>query len=251
MINLSPDAINRIFKKYRAPESIVIAVVGDIRPADILKLIDKYFGGIPATREKPVLVPAEPKQTQERRVDINFDANQELFIGFHKPTAPAYDDYVFDVLETILTKGRTSRLYNLLVTQTGIAKSVGASNGTPGTRYPNLFMISAQPRSPHTNSELEEAILREIEKLKTESVTALELTKAKNHLKMSYIKSLNSNADMASTLSYYEVLLGDYKYFANYLKVIDRISSDDIQRAVNRYFNKDNRTVATLSRKKD
>ncbi|MGV8059364.1 MAG: M16 family metallopeptidase [Smithellaceae bacterium] len=251
MINLNPDSVKKIFKKYKAPGSIVIAVAGDIKPVETLKLIEKYFGNIPAVSEKPALIPVEPKQTEERRVAVNFDANQMLLIGFHKPTAPAYDDYVFDVLEAILTKGRTSRLYNLLVTEMGIAKSVNASNGTPGTRYPNLFVISVQPRFPHTNAELEEVILREIEKIKTEPVTAVELTKAKNHLKMGYIKSLDSNSEIASILSYYEILLGDYKYFANYMTVIDQVSQKDIQNAVKLYFNKDNRTVATLNKTKD
>lgn len=250
MIKLNHDSVRKIFQKYKAPDSIVIAVVGDIKPAETLKIIDKYFGGIPAGREKPALIPVEPQQKEERRVSVTFDANPALLIGYHKPTAPAYDDYVFDVLEAILTRGRTSRLYKLLVTQLGIAKSVSAGNGTPGTRYPNLFIISAEPRFPHTNAELEEVILREIEKLKTEPVSAAELTKAKNQLRMEYIKSLDSNSEIASTLSYYEVLLGDYKYFADYLNVIDRVTPTDIQKAVQLYLNKENRTVATLNKAK-
>ncbi len=251
MMYLSPQSIRKIFEKYKTPESIVIAVVGDIKPAATLKLIEKYFGEIPSRREKANIIPAEPQQTEERRVSVTFDANPMLFIGYHKPTAPAYDDYVFDVLEAILTGGRTSRLYDSLVTRQGIAKSVSASNGTPGTRYPNLFLISAEPRYPHTNAELEKAILREIEQIKEQPVSAVELTKAKNHIRMQYIKNLDSNSEMASILSYYEVLLGDYKYFANYLNVIDRVSSSDIQNAAKKYFNKVNRTIAQLSKAKD
>lgn len=251
MMYLNPQSVRKMFEKYKAPESIVIAVVGDIEPAETLKLIDKYFGGIPPRKEKTAVIPVEPKQTKERRVSVAFDANPMLFIGYHKPTAPAYDDYVFDVLEAILTRGRTSRLYAALVTRQKIAKSVSAYNGTPGARYPNLFLISAEPRHPHTNIELEEAISREIEKIKEQPVSAIELTKAKNHIRMQYIKNLNSNSEMASTLSYYEVLLGDYKYFANYLNAIDRVSAKDIQNSAQNYFNKDNRTVARLSKGKD
>jgi predicted Zn-dependent peptidase len=251
MINLSPNSVKKIFQKYKAPESMVIAIVGDINPDKTIRLIEKYFGSIPASREKPAVIPVEPLQTAERRVVVNFDANPMLLIGYHKPTAPAYDDYVLDVLETILTKGRTSRLYNLLVTEMGIAKSISASNGTPGTRYPNIFIISAEPRFPHTNSQLEEIILREIDKIKTQPISSAELAKAKNHLRMGYVKSLDANAELASTLSYYEVLLGDYRYFANYLNVIEKVSPDDIQNAVKLYFNKDNRTVGELNKTKD
>jgi predicted Zn-dependent peptidase len=247
--NLSPASLRKIFKKYRTPESTVITVVGDINPTESLKLIKKYFSRIPAAKEKASVIPIEPKQTEGRRTAVSFNANPKLLIGYHKPTAPAYDDYVLDVLETILTKGRTSRLYHLLVTEMGIAKSVSASNGTPGTRYSNLFTISAEPRFPHTNTQLEEVIIREVEKIKFEPVSSSELTKAKNHLRMGYLKSLDSNSEIASLLSYYEVLLGDYRYFANYLNKIDRVTIDDIQNAAGLYFSKDNRTIAFLDKK--
>jgi predicted Zn-dependent peptidase len=251
MLYLSPASVKNIFNKYRAPESMVIAVVGDINPPETLKLIERYFGSIPAGKTKTAVIPREPRQTGERRVTVTFDANPLLLIGYHKPTAPAYNDYVLDVLETILTKGRTSRLYNKLVTEKGIAKSVTAANGVPGTRYPNLFTISAEPRFPNTNAQLEDAILREIEIIKTEPVSITELTKAKNQLRMTYIKSLDSNAEIASTLSYYEVLLGDFQYFANYLNIIERVEAADIQKAAKLYLNKENRTVAQLNKKKD
>jgi predicted Zn-dependent peptidase len=250
--NLSPSSVRKIFNKYKAPDSIVIAVVGDIEPEGTLKLIEKYFGGIPAnpTTDKRI-IPVEPLQTEERRTQVLFDANPMIIIGFHKPNAPAYDDYVFDVLQTILSEGRTSRLYNKLVTETGVAESVHTSNGTPGTRYPNLFTIFAKPRYPHGNSELEEAILLEIEKIKNEPVTDMELTKAKNQLKMEYIKSLDSNGELASMLSYYELLLGNYRYISDYIKIIDKVTAADIQKAAKLYLNKENRTTAVLNKKKD
>jgi predicted Zn-dependent peptidase len=248
IMNLSPDAVKKIFAEYRAPESIVIAVVGDINRKETLKLIEKYFGRIPVNNKKKNVVPAEPPQTEERKVEVLFDANPMIIIGYHKPTAPAYDDYVFDVLETILTTGRTSRLYNLLVTEMGIAESVSASNGVPATRYPNLFTIFAKPRYPHTSAELEDVILREIETIKTQPVTDTELAKAKNQLRMNYIKNLDSNGELAAMLSYYEVLLGDYRYISNYLNITDKVSAGDIQKAAKLYLNKENRTIAVLNK---
>lgn len=252
LANLSPASVRRIFDKYKVPDSIVIAVVGDIHPEKTLKLIEKYFGRIPANgKAKRKAIPAEPLQTTERRTEVVFDANPMLIIGFHKPKAPAYDDYVFDVLQTILSEGRTSRLYHKLVTETGIAESVSVNNGTPGTRYPNLFTIFALPRHPHDNAELEKAILLEIEKIKNEPVTDVELSKARNQLKMQYITSLDSNSEIASVLSYYESVLGSYKYVSDYLKNIDRVTAADIQKAAKLYLNQENRTVAVLNKKKD
>jgi predicted Zn-dependent peptidase len=249
LMNLGTSALKEIFQRYQAPGSIVIAVVGDINPPETLKLIEKYFGPIPASPDIKNAIPAEPQQTEERRVKISFDASPTMIIGFHKPNPPAHEDYVFDVLETILTKGRTSRLYKKMVTEMQIAKSVSAYNGVPATRYPNLFIISAQPRHPHTNMELEETILQELEKLKTQPVPDEELIKAKNNMKMDFIQNLDSNSEIASILSYYEVLLGDYRYLADYLKNIDKITAEDIQKTAEIYFSKNNRTIAVLDKK--
>ncbi|MBN1363908.1 MAG: insulinase family protein [Syntrophaceae bacterium] len=248
IMNLSTVSLKKILKKYRTPENIVIAVVGDIKPEKTLAVIKKYFGKIPAGKNTKSVIPAEPSQTGERRVEVKFDANPMMITGFHKPNAPARDDYVFDVIETILTGSRTSRLYNHLVTNLQIAKSVSAVNGIPATRYPNLFTIFAQPRYPHTNIELEEKILQEIEKLKTQLVSVDELTKAKNKIKMYYIQHLDSNSEIASILSYFEVLLGDYKYFSDYLDNIEKVTAEDILKAANNYLTKENRTTAFLDR---
>ena len=247
LMNLHPDDIRKIHGKYKTPGNIVIAVVGDIDIQRTLQIIEIYFSRIPARKEKAIPVASEPQQTSERRIRVKFDASPSLIIGFHKPNAPVYADYVFDVLETILTKGRTSRLYRALVTDSQIAKSVTAINGIPASRYPNLFIIMAQPRHPHSNKELEKAVLREIEKIKNEPVTEEELTRAKKNIRMEYFKSMDSNDEIASTLSYYESLFGDYRYFANYLNEIEKVSADDLQKAAKKYLTKNNRTVATLN----
>lgn len=244
---MSPSAIRHIHHKYLSPGNMVIAVVGDIHPPQILKLIKQYFGQIPRRASLPSAIPAEPPQTQERKVAIEFDANPSIIIGYHKPTAPLYEDYIFDVLETILSKGRTSRLYFRLVSDMQIADSVSAYNGMPATRYPNLFMIWARPRFPHSNDELKTALFQEIEKIKAHPVPDEEIIKAKKQIKMDYIKILDSNSELASILSYYELLLGDYRYFSNYLSQIDKVSGLDIQAVAVKYLVPENRTVAVLN----
>ncbi len=246
---ISQTAVRRMHQKYLSPENIVIAVVGDINPQKTLKLIDQYFGRIPKGHIRAAAIPAEPPQTEERKVDVWFDASPSIMIGYHKPTAPATEDYVFDVLETVLSKGRTSRLYSRLVLEMKIADSISAHNGMPATRYPNLFVITARPRHPHTNDELQTAIFQELENIKNHPVSAEELTKAKNQLKMDYIKSLDSSSELASVLSYYELLLGDYRYFSDYIAQIDKVTATDLQMAAAKYLIAQNRTIAVLNKK--
>jgi len=80
-------------------------------------------------------------------------------------------------------------------------------------------------------------------------VTEEELARAKNQLKMDFIKSLDSNSELASILSYTELLLGDYRYFSDYLPQIQKVTAGDIQAAAIRYLTAENRTVAVLNRK--
>jgi predicted Zn-dependent peptidase len=117
----------------------------------------------------------------------------------------------------------------------------------PGARYSNLFAIFATPRDPHGCRELEPAIDEELEKLKQTEVPEQELQKVKNQMKADFIRELNSNSTLAKMLSYYEVLLGDYRYLTSYIKVIDKITPAEIMQAARKYLNRQNRTVAILT----
>ena len=91
-------------------------------------------------------------------------------LGFHKPAINEPDDYVFDVISMILGDGRTSRLYKKLVVDRQLAADVSVFDA-PGGRYPNLLVVYSNPRAPHTVKELEDAILEELEQLKSEPVS--------------------------------------------------------------------------------
>ena len=243
---LSLDYMETFFNRYHAPNNTIIAVVGDIVPANTLEIIKKYFGAIPSRHLDPSPITEEPPQKGERRVYIVSDANPQMIIGYHKPAMPDYDDYVFDVIECILSKGRTSRFYKVLVEEKTFAESVHAVNGLPGAKYNNLFAIFAKPRHPHTSAELESAIYDEIEILKTKTVPEKELQKVKNQIKADFIRNLNSNSGLANLLSYFEAVTGSYEYITDHIKVIERVTSDDIMRVAKKYLTPDNRTVAKL-----
>ncbi|KAF0117562.1 MAG: M16 family peptidase, partial [bacterium] len=104
----------RFFKTYYAPNNTVVAVVGDIDPSKTLEIIKKHFEHIPSQPIPSFIPTKEPEQMGERRIKVKFDANPSLIIGHHKPTVPDFDDYVFDVIDSILSRGRTSRFCKIL-----------------------------------------------------------------------------------------------------------------------------------------
>jgi predicted Zn-dependent peptidase len=248
---LSKEATERFFKAYYAPNNAVVAIVGDIDPQELLGSIKKHFERVPSHKLPPPLSIKEPEQKGERKIKVNYDAKPRLIIGYHKPTLPEHDDYVFDVIDGLLSSGRTSRLYRRLVEREKIALSVSTANGLPGARYPNLFVIFAKPRHPHTLSELEEAIYREIKLLKEEPVEEKELQKIKNRLKADFVRNLNSNEGLASQLSYYQAVAGDWRYMEEQLNIIEKIIPEEIMKVAKKYLIADNRTVAELIKNED
>ena len=88
----------------------------------------------------------------------------------------------------------------------------------------------------------------ELERLKKEPVSDRELERIKNSLKASFVRSLDSNAELASMLSYFETVAGDYRYIVEHLKIIDKITPDDLMRVARQYFTQNNKTIALLSK---
>jgi predicted Zn-dependent peptidase len=246
---LSMNYIEWFSRTYHAPNNTVIAVVGDVDPVKTLGIVKKYFGAIKRVSLPPLRITAEPPQQGEQRVVLAADANPHLLIGYHKPTLPSFEDYVFDIIDALLTRGRTSRLYRTLVEERGIAESIDTANGLPGSLYPNLFVVMAAPRHPHTAEELEAAIHEEIEKLKKEPVPPRELEKVVNQFRADLIRDLDSNAGLASKLSYYEAIAGDFRYITRHIQVVESITPEDIMKAARTYLVPENRTVATLVRR--
>ena len=246
---LDVATMREFFRKSHTPRNTVIAIVGDIRPAETIKLVEKYFSGIPSPAIPTVPAIEEPAQSGEKRIEVVFAAEPKMILGYHKPPPPAFVDHVFDVIESLLTRGRTSRLFKTLIEERHLADSIQAINGIPGARYQNQFTLFATPRHPHTCLDLELAIDAEIARLKSEPVSDRELAKVKNQIRVDFIRGLDSNAGLAGMLSYYEALLGDYRYITTYTDVIEKITPEDIMLAARTYLVREKRTVATLIRK--
>ncbi len=244
--SLTPAATEEFFKTYYGPSGATVALVGDINPKEVIDLLERTFGVIPPAPPPPPVVTVEPPQRGERRVEVEFDAEPMLLIGYHKPGIGHPDDVVFDVIDAVLSDGVTSRLYSRLVREKRLAASVMTDTNYPGVRAPNLFVISATPLAPHTAAEVEAAIYEELERLKTEPVTPQELEKVLNNLDASLVRSLRSNSGLASQLAFYQTVAGDWRYILDARDRIAKVTPEDIQRVATQYLKKSNRTVATL-----
>ena len=244
--NLSLAATRDFLQHYYAPVNVVIALVGDVDTPAAIAMVERYFGGLPPGTPVPPVTAVEPSQKGEKRVQVQFEAEPQLALAFHKPTLPERDDYVFDLIDLILSQGRTSRLYRSLVIEQQLASSV-ATYSAPGSRYPNLFVVAAEPRHPHTLAEVETAILAELERLKTEPVSAEELSVVRNRLRADRLRMLQGNEGLARMLTYYQSVAGNWRYLVDYDRQVAGITAEEIMAVAKRYFTAENRTLVTLS----
>ncbi|MCS7057412.1 MAG: insulinase family protein [Meiothermus sp.] len=241
------DKAMEFWKTHYHPNRAVLVLVGDVEPERDIALVRRYLGAVPRGPERPNLdIPAEPPQTAERRVTLEYNAQPSLRIGFHKPTYPSRDAYVMDMIDAILTEGRTSRLFRRLVIQEQAALNVSSSSASPGFRYPNLFVISAQPRAPRTTQDLERLIYDELERLKNEPVSPQELQRVRNQTRAAYLRVLQGGPGLAQTLAFYELFFGGYERIFEEESIYNTITPEEIQQAARKYFTPENRTVATL-----
>src|SRR5262245_30299601 len=249
ILSLTPAETEAFFTAYDGTAIATLGIGVTIKPMGVIPLIEQTFVTIPASPSHPPIVTVEPPQRGERRVEVEFDAEPSLVIGFHKPPLGHPDDYVFDVIDALLSEGLTSRLYTNLVREKRIAASVSSDSNYPGVRAPNLFVLSATPLAPHTAAEVETAIYAEIERLKTEPVSAKELEKVLNNLDADLVRALRSNGGLASQLALFQTVAGDWRYALKSRDKIAAVTPADIQRVATEYFTKSNRTVATLVKK--
>ena len=237
------------YKKNYVPANITTAIVGDVKAAEVIPMIEKYFGRVPKGDPPPPVRTIEPPQTGERVVKIN-DPAQPIYIeGYHKPAVTDPDNEVYNAIQTILGGGRTSRLYRTLVRDKQIAAAVQAVDGFPGDKYPTLFAVFAFAAKGHTNDELKDVIHAELDKLRNEEVSDTELTMVKARAKADLIRSLASNQGLAFNLSSNQALTGDWKDLFRSVDRIDKVTKADIKRVANATFLETNRTVGTIETK--
>ena len=108
--SLDPEPTREFYRRYYGPEHLVVVAVGAVDPDAFFAQAARYFGDLPAGGGGRSVATIEPPQRGAKRVEVRFDAQPRLIVAYHKPTLPHRDDYVFDVIDALLSDGRSSRL---------------------------------------------------------------------------------------------------------------------------------------------
>lgn len=246
--NLTRTKAEQFFHSYYAPNNAIVAIVGDIDTKKTIALVERYFGAIKPGKEPAPVTALEPKQAGERRIELVAESEPTLIMGFHKPAINTPDDYVFDVISMILGSGRTSRFHKKLVIEQQIAADIGVFDA-PGSRYPNLFVISANPRAPHSIKEVEEAVQAELDLLKTTPVAGRDLQRILNKIEYEEARRMGTNGGLARNLTEFEATAGSWRYMTEHRAKVTKVTPADIMRVASTYFVRENRTVGFITKK--
>ena len=235
--------IASFFRTYYAPNNAVLALVGDIDAEVALEKVQQYFGRIPRQPEPPTVDLTELPQTEERRASYD-DALARLAridVAYHIPESLTADHDALSVLATILSSGRSSRLYQAIVRDTQLGVNVGAF--AVSNRGPSLFRLVGIAAPGADIGALETAIYNQIERIKVEPVENWELAKARNGARRSFVSSLGSSLQRAITLSRYALFYDAPSLINSRAERVGAVSAEDLRRVASTYLNETNRSV--------
>src|SRR5437016_3809022 len=203
------------------------------------------FGKIPKGPAPPPVLAVEPPQNGERRVVVGKQAQLPIvYLGYHVPNQKSADAFPLEMLSTILSEGRASRLYKRLVYERQLALEAGGDYNY-FSQDPNLFWFWATPMPGQTAEAMEKALLAEMETLKKEPVTDEELQRAKNQVEATFVFQEDSVHRRAALLARFE-LIGVYADKDRFLERLRAVTAADVQRVARAYFADDRKNVGVL-----
>lgn len=249
--NITRADMKAYFRGNYTASNIVIGVTGDVYPDQLKKLAKKYFSKLRTGRRNPRLFTVEPKQLGEKIMTIYEDSQPWLTIGYHCPSSLHEDFVKFNVLDYILTRGRSSRLNKKMVIEDKTALAVISFAGYPGTKYPSLYLVASLPNQGHSNKELKKTILAEIENLKKNPVSEEELKSAKTRFKVTALRRMESDQFFLVAMLEAEVLMGSWQKAFDDLIAVDKITPQHIQELAKEYFTENNRVIAQIEKKEE
>jgi zinc protease len=240
------EDLQRHYDTFYSPNNATLVVVGDIKADALLPTIKRLFEPIPRGPSPKQSLPAEPEQRGERRFLLKRDAQVPfVMMGFRVPNYSSDDSYALDVLESILSRGKSSRLYQSLVYEQKNSLAVGAEYSLIQTDS-GLFYFYALVNPSAKVETVEDALQREITRLQNEPPSDQELKRAKNQIEASRIFEQDSNFRHAMLLGQAEMVGAGWRRIDQFIERIRAVTAKDLQRVARRYLTEDNRTLGIL-----
>ena len=244
---LTQEQVMQYYKTRYVPNNLTFVVVGDVNGEKVQQQLSDLFNAYPEKSLKPVFIPSEPPQLGRREVHKEFATELTHFsMAWHIPEVTSPDVPALDLLSTILGDGRSSRLYQRVREEAGLAFGISAFSYTPGD--PGLFGIDAT-LDPKKREAAEQLALQIVDEVKQSGVTADELDKAKKITLSQHLGALTTMRGQASDIGSNWLLTRDLNFSRHYLDAVQQVTLDDVKRVAKTYLTENNLTVVSLNPK--
>lgn len=247
--NMKVENLRRWYETWYAPNNATLVVAGDVDPAAVKKLADQYFGGIPARVLPPVRLPVELPEPGDRSMTLNLPGKvPALYVGFNVPsynTGKPGESEALRMLLGVMDEGISARLETRLVRQQRVAAAV-SSGYDPFARGDSLFMIRAVPAPGHSLDDLQAAIFREVENLKTEKIENDDLKRVYAGFLASEVFEHDSVQEQANSIGRMESIGQPWQLLDSWPRTLEKVTADQLRRIASTYLVPSRRTVLRL-----
>jgi zinc protease len=242
IVKVPRDAVLAFYDAWYRPANCTIVVVGNVQADTVVARIEELFGELPGDPPPEIFVPAEPAQEGERRFELELEVNvPRLIAGFHTVRVRDPEDPVLDVLQVILSGGKSSVLYDRLVRRDRLASGVFASNDT--RRDPGLFMVMADVAPGVAPEALEAALWEELERIATDGPELGAFERARAILRSGRVYRQATSSGMAAVLGTMQTMGGDWRLYLEQDRRVETITPEDVRDVAARFLVRRNRTV--------
>ncbi len=239
------EDIRKFYESYYQPKNAILVVAGDIEPDIVFSEAHKYFGKLENKNEIPNIKIVEPKVDGAKRVELKKESNKvdTLAIAYSIPNFAHEDQYALSLISQILSGGKSSRFESELIDKKRLFNAISAYNME--LKDPGIFIIIGMLNNKTKPEIGEKNILAILDEIKKHGITKKELDRAKINMKAEFIYSLESSSSVANLFGDYYAM-GDIKPLLEYEDKLDKITTDDIKKVANRYFDNERSTTVIL-----
>ncbi|MBD2486852.1 pitrilysin family protein [Aulosira sp. FACHB-615] len=232
------EQVRNYYQTYYSPDNATLVITGDFATEPVLKAVKESFGKLTKNQkstvdsQKPTPPTTSNSQASTPIVLKEPGSAALLYVVYPLPDIQHPDVPAIDVMDAILTGGRSSRLYQALV-ESGLASSVG---GSPAELIePGWYEIEATAAPGQKLEKIAQVLQTSLSELQQKGVSAAELNRAKTILQASFVLGNQDISSQASQLGYNQTVAGDYKYIERYLAAIAKVTPEDVQRVAKTY----------------
>ena len=238
---LTRDDVVAFYRNFYRPSATVLCVVGDVQPAAVFDSVAALYGDLPAAEPERQAGPNEDRDPGFRYRELEGDVAQtQIAMGWRVPGTLHPDSPGLDMLATVLSAGRASRLYRA-VRERKLASSIGAFNYTP--RDIGVFAVQGET-PPERTPEALVAVWDQLRRVREEGIGVLELERAQRITESRWVRRLEDMEGQANYLAEWEAL-GNWELGERYYERMLSVSADQIRALEQRYLPEDQVAILT------